>query len=341
MSSITISIYFVRLLIQGILLKGYSEKEVLESCDLSVDILYDDHRRITLEQFGALSAYIMKELEDEAFGLLEKPIRRNAFRLLAHSCVHTDTIGESMRIMADFFNLLENGYHHEIEIQSDLAIYKLTPLPSAKIVNHLIRDSIFLIFQRLHSWLSDRRLNIVYVTIDREENKAHKEYGAAYSGAKLKFDDPIARLAFHKSILELPVLRDKHALLQLLKIVATQTPAEIITRTLQPDSLSSRIRNFIELHLEGNQKVPDLDLVEAHVGMSSQSIRRHLLKTDTSFQQIKTQVRRDIAISMLNEKGLSVEEISLRLGFSEPGSFIRAFKSWTGKTPTAYRSSID
>ena len=181
MSSITISIYFVRLLIQGILLKGYSEKEVLESCGLPVDILYDDHRRITLVQFGALSAYIMKELEDEAFGLLEKPIRRNAFRLLAHSCVHTDTIGESMRIMADFFNLLENGYHHEIEIQSDLAIYKLTPLPNSKIVNHLIRDSIFLIFQRLHSWLSDRRLNIVYVTIDREENKAHKEYGAVHA----------------------------------------------------------------------------------------------------------------------------------------------------------------
>ena len=56
-----------------------------------------------------------------------------------------------------------------------------------------------------------------------------------------------------------------------------------------------------------------------------------------SLQEIKVQIRRDLAIHLLNRKGLSVEEISGRLLFFEPSAFIRAFKSWTGLTSLNYR----
>jgi AraC-like DNA-binding protein len=34
--------------------------------------------------------------------------------------------------------------------------------------------------------------------------------------------------------------------------------------------------------------------------------------------------------------GASIKAISDRLGFSEPSAFHRAFKRWTGRTPTEY-----
>ncbi|ERB51061.1 hypothetical protein N806_07625 [Rhodococcus sp. P27] len=45
---------------------------------------------------------------------------------------------------------------------------------------------------------------------------------------------------------------------------------------------------------------------------------------------------RDVAIAGLR-RGESVEVLSARLGFSEPSAFRRAFKRWTGDTPSSYR----
>ncbi|NLG56435.1 MAG: helix-turn-helix domain-containing protein, partial [Rhodococcus sp.] len=48
------------------------------------------------------------------------------------------------------------------------------------------------------------------------------------------------------------------------------------------------------------------------------------------------EVLRDAAIAGLR-RGESVDDLSAKLGFSEPSAFRRAFKRWTGKTPGSYR----
>jgi len=48
-----------------------------------------------------------------------------------------------------------------------------------------------------------------------------------------------------------------------------------------------------------------------------------------------TGVRHRLALRYLNGEGLSVKETAFRLGFSEPASFSRAFKRWTGTSPLA------
>ena len=41
---------------------------------------------------------------------------------------------------------------------------------------------------------------------------------------------------------------------------------------------------------------------------------------------------------IMGESHLSINEITYLLGFSEPSNFSRAFRRWTGKSPSAYRS---
>jgi len=47
--------------------------------------------------------------------------------------------------------------------------------------------------------------------------------------------------------------------------------------------------------------------------------------------------RRNLAEQYILDNSLTLTEISLLLGFSEPSSFSRAFKSWTGKAPSEAR----
>ena len=72
--------------------------------------------------------------------------------------------------------------------------------------------------------------------------------------------------------------------------------------------------------------------------MSKQVLHRRLQAEDLSFKDIKMQTRRDIAVNLLFDNKFKIEEIATMVGFSEPSAFIRAFKSWTGSTPLAYRN---
>ena len=90
------------------------------------------------------------------------------------------------------------------------------------------------------------------------------------------------------------------------------------------------------LFREGNSN-PLLDQAAEHMNLTEQTLRRYLHKEGYSFQQLKDDTRRDMAMFFIDRKEQSIEDIAFRLGFSEASTFIRAFKKWTGLTPLAYR----
>ena len=82
---------------------------------------------------------------------------------------------------------------------------------------------------------------------------------------------------------------------------------------------------------------PLLSEAAKHLGMSTQTVRRHLIAEGYTFQKIKDDARRDMSIHLIAVKEQSIESIAFQLGFSESSTFIRAFKKWTGLTPLEYR----
>jgi AraC-like DNA-binding protein len=71
--------------------------------------------------------------------------------------------------------------------------------------------------------------------------------------------------------------------------------------------------------------------------LSVRTLYRRLEAEHTSFQQVKDEVRRDVAIDRLTNGREPVSQIAVELGFGDTSSFHRAFRAWTGMTPNAYR----
>ena len=71
--------------------------------------------------------------------------------------------------------------------------------------------------------------------------------------------------------------------------------------------------------------------------MTSRTLIRKLQTDGTSFQSIKDDLRRDIAIRHLSVGEKSIEAIAHEVGFSSAANFHRAFQRWTGNTPSSYR----
>jgi len=70
------------------------------------------------------------------------------------------------------------------------------------------------------------------------------------------------------------------------------------------------------------------------------NLHRKLQKKDTTFKQLLNEIRRDLALQYIQDRGKTLTEISFMLGFSEASSFSRAFKAWTGKPPSEARQPV-
>lgn len=79
-----------------------------------------------------------------------------------------------------------------------------------------------------------------------------------------------------------------------------------------------------------------MDQVAAEIAMSRQTLYRRLKTEGVTFAEIHDELRQRMAVEYLEGQKVTVNETAYLLGFSEASSFVRAFKRWTGLSPTAY-----
>ena len=73
------------------------------------------------------------------------------------------------------------------------------------------------------------------------------------------------------------------------------------------------------------------------LGMSNRSLQRELAKSGLSFSQVREQVIEHCAAELLRDDTCTIEQIALKLGYSEPRSFSRLWRRLKGETPARYR----
>ena len=85
---------------------------------------------------------------------------------------------------------------------------------------------------------------------------------------------------------------------------------------------------------------PSLHGLARELGTSARSLRRALARLGSSYQALLFEVRKEHALDYIRSTHLSVEGLAQRLGFSDARAFRRAFKRWTGLTPSEYRQTM-
>ena len=75
----------------------------------------------------------------------------------------------------------------------------------------------------------------------------------------------------------------------------------------------------------------------ADMRMPPSTLRHRLHDEGQSYAAIKDDIRRDLAVELLLNTSMSIGEIAVQLGYSEPSAFFRAFRKWMGKSPEVFR----
>lgn len=76
----------------------------------------------------------------------------------------------------------------------------------------------------------------------------------------------------------------------------------------------------------------------ARLHMSPRTLQRKLAEAQTSYERIVDGTRQDLALRYVADPQRSLTDITFSLGFAGPSSLTRAFKRWTGLSPSDYRA---
>jgi AraC-like DNA-binding protein len=107
---------------------------------------------------------------------------------------------------------------------------------------------------------------------------------------------------------------------------------------VRKDDIAGRCRAALTHSLPGGV-IGVADVAET-LHMTPRTLQRHLADARTSFQALLDEVRRELALEQVEDPRRSLTETAFMLGFNETSSFTRAFKRWTGVSPSAYRARL-
>ena len=85
--------------------------------------------------------------------------------------------------------------------------------------------------------------------------------------------------------------------------------------------------------------IPSITQIGEHMGMSSRTLTRRLAEKGMNFRDLVKQTQEKISKDLLKNSSSTIGEIAFQTGFSEQSAFNRAFKRWTGQSPTSFRKN--
>ncbi|GAP36142.1 AraC family transcriptional regulator [Piscinibacter sakaiensis] len=152
-------------------------------------------------------------------------------------------------------------------------------------------------------------------------------------GPDVRFDQPENAVVYATSSLTAGMLSADPDLLDSFEADARRRLGQLQAR----GAVSGRIQTLLGARLRG--EVPSLASLAAELAMSERSVQRSLSEEHTSYRELVDEVRRDLALAHLARHGSTAADVAFLLGFSEPSAFTRAFRRWTGVSPTQFKAA--
>jgi AraC-like DNA-binding protein len=103
-------------------------------------------------------------------------------------------------------------------------------------------------------------------------------------------------------------------------------------------TLAEKVRTVLLESLPSGESA--IQVTARRLGLSPRTLQRNLKEEGTSYKEVVSRTREQLARHYVTNTTLPYAEIGFLIGFEEPSSFFRAFRGWTGETPHSARFPV-
>jgi AraC-like DNA-binding protein len=333
----TVAICFVAAALEAVRARGLDPLRLLVQVGLSPGLLQVPQARVSVKHYGELWRLVALTLDDEFFGQDSRRMKSGSFAMLVHAVLGCKNLGAALERSLRFYRLILDDFAVALRREGSEAVIVLDERSAGiregaapRVFGH---EVLLILLHGVACWLVGRRIPILRAQFGYSEPPHSAEYRLMYC-TQLSYDHRQTAIVFGAEFLALPIVQDERSVKDFLRTA----PESILVKYKNGSSLTARIRRRLRQLLPGD--VPDFDELAAELNMTTATLRRRLHEEGASYQGIKDQLRRDMAISYLSHSDRNVMDIALELGFSERSAFHRAFRKWTGASPGEFRRGL-
>lgn len=252
-------------------------------------------------------------------------------QVLEYLFLSSPTFGEGLRRAQNYQRLLSDAANTDFIIEGDEACMVLDTASDEvrrlKHFNECFVQGLVAFFKSI----TDGSFYPSRIEFEHERDRG-QDLVADILECEVRFGAKENRLYFSTSLLSYPSSHAEPELLALHERFASEQVAR-----LEKKDIVGQVERIIAELLESGEVT--LDAVAERLDIKARTLRTRLTEAETSFNQVLADFRYRLARQLLATTDESIDEIVYLTGFSEPSTFYRAFKRWSGMTPIEYRKN--
>lgn len=254
-------------------------------------------------------------------GALMPPFRG---QIIEYLFLSSPTFGEGLQRTINYYHILTDAMTCFFVQRDQQAMITGLQHP----VRHYLECAIVILLQFLRH-VSDGEFKPLAIHLPHAQGASAAEYQHVY-GCPVHLGMSDGAIIFDARLLDRPSMAAEPQLLAVHEHLAAQRLAELSQRHLI-HQIEQQLGGLLE---QGNVQ---LDQVATRLGKAPRQLRSELSRINLTFTDVVANYRERLASHLLARTQEPIDQIVYLTGFSEPSAFTRAFKRWTGETPTAYR----
>lgn len=310
---------------------GVDAVEILHGAHVERVRSTDPLLRITDSDINAIYDRAVAATGDPYFGLrVADYILPSMLHAVGYALMASETLGDFCSRLVRYWGLVAQSA--DFSVAEEAGLFRLEGVPRNTALCFETQDAFAALILRLMRMAYQGHLQPEHVSFRRPMPAAGDEPFREYFGCPVLFEQPAVALYFDTALMREPLSGASRELAQHNDRIAMGY-LEKLDRT----DIVNRVRAQIVAGLSDASF--SREAIAASVHMSASTLQVKLSRAGVSFQQLLDETRRELALGYIEQSRLSITEIAFMLGFSDLSNFNRAFRRWTGQSPTGFRDT--
>lgn len=312
---------------------GLATDPLIERAGLSKEAVEDVDGRVPVARLLQLWELAAAESGDPDYGLhvAERFAAPHTIHVIGFAARSAANLGEAIAIVGRFARVVNETTSFELVRGRSLSTLRVEPARPHRRWPRVYADVVLGGYARMGRFFTGEEVECAGATFQHPAPASRGEYERTF-GKNLVFGAKHNSISFPTRALDLPVRFADASLRDYLHGRAT----EMLARLPVAGAVRQRVRQTVA---ECLTEAPSLASVARRLGMSARTLQRGLRAEGVTFESIRDEVRREVALELIHERRLSMAEIAALVGYADASAFRAAFHRWTGRAPREMRRS--